>query len=144
MILYRFCSRAEADALMRGEVIRNNTDHYKGGTGGSVSRGFCLTREKPKKAWRYLKGIVTPEVCMMMDIPVNLLTVSWGKYVKEVVEVGPGEAVAVTGLKKERCISRLRPEWLRDVIELESFVPDYELEAARMLDKAKKEGRVAG
>ena len=137
MILYRFCSQAEADALRRGEMITNNTDHYKGGKGGSISRGFCLTADEPKTAWRYLKGIVTPGVCMTLEIPDGLLRRSIGKYAKSVIEGHLGDAMAVTELKDEWCIDTLRPEWLREVIELESFVPDYELEAVRYFDKYK-------
>ena len=70
----------EYNKFMAGETLTNTTDHYKGGKGGSTSKGFCFIEDNPKAAWRYLKGIVNPEVCMVLEIDPSLLTSSFGKY----------------------------------------------------------------
>lgn len=80
MIVTRFCSLAEYNKFMSGKVLKNTTDHYKGGKGGSTSRGFCFTEDPPNTAWRYLKGIVYPEICMVLEIDDSLLNLSMGKY----------------------------------------------------------------
>lgn len=136
MDLYRFCSHKEADILKRGAIITNTTDHYRHGKGGSTSVGFCLTADPPQKAWQYLKGIVTPDICIHLDIPEELLTRASGKYVRKYVHLADC-TVTETEYKEEWCITELRPEWLKETIRLETFVPDYELEAAREIEKIK-------
>ena len=42
LILHRFMSREEYIMYQSGEVLHNDTDHYKGGKGGSTSTGFCF------------------------------------------------------------------------------------------------------
>lgn len=76
----RFCSRKEYEALMHGETVTNNRDHYNGGRGGSLSVGFCFTEDNPMTAWRYLKGVAVAEVCLVLDIPREMLTRSTGVY----------------------------------------------------------------
>lgn len=80
MIVTRFCSITEFIMFVCGEVLRNDTDHFMGGKGGSTSKGFCFTEDDPHTAWRYLKGLVSPDVCMVLDIDKDLLTKSSGKY----------------------------------------------------------------
>lgn len=80
MIVTRFCSKEELQKFLNGEILINTTDHYRGGKGGSLSRGFCFTADDPATAWQYLKGIVTPEVCMILDIHPANLRKSSGRY----------------------------------------------------------------
>lgn len=80
MIVTRFCSKKEFDAFMSGENLINETDHFKGGAGGSQSRGFCFSPDKPKVCFEYLKGIVDTEVCMVLHFQDGYLTESLGKY----------------------------------------------------------------
>lgn len=81
MIVTRFCSEKEYQDFLSGKGLVNDTDHYRWGKGGSTSRGFCFTADKPRDAWRYLKGCIPPpDVCMVLDIPDNRLTKSFGKY----------------------------------------------------------------
>lgn len=48
MILHRFCSSAEYDAFVRGEVLKNNTDHgARRGYSVTSSVGFCFFSEDP-------------------------------------------------------------------------------------------------
>ena len=133
MRVYRFCSRREMRKLLRGEVIRSDTDHYRGGRGGSTSRGFCLTAEAPEKAWKYLKGIVCPEVCMRLEIPDGKLKVAWGKYAREFKGTADGRIVYTTMRKREWCTGELRPEWLRQVIPVEQIERPETLATVRML-----------
>ena len=139
MDLYRFCSEKEAELLSQGATITNTTNHYFDGKGGSTSVGFCMTTDEPQTAWHYLKGIVTPDICLHLDIPEELLTKSKGKYVRYAMEHRYGKTFMTTDYKDEWCITELRPEWLKETIRLETFVPDYELEAAREFEKTKHE-----
>ena len=138
MKLYRFASNEEYHALLAGEVLHNATDHFKGGRGGSTSKGFCFTEDEPKIAWQYLKGIVCPYICLCFDIPRQLLTKSRGKYSTKPIHHPDGSMTAMSVIKDEWCICELRPEWLKQTIRLESFVPGYELEICRIYDEMKQ------
>ena len=80
MRVTRFMSRAEWEALERGETLVNTTDHFDGGNGGSKSVGFCFTEDEPKVAWEYLAGIVDADVWVTFEFPDGYLTKSDGKY----------------------------------------------------------------
>ena len=138
MNLYRFASNEEYHALLAGKVLHNATDHFKGGRGGSTSKGFCFTEDEPKIAWQYLKGIVTPDICLCFDIPRQLLIKSRGKYSPKPIHHPDGTMTATAVIKDEWCICELRPEWLKQTIRLESFVPDYELEICHAFENLKK------
>lgn len=73
-------SRAEWDAFQDGKVLINDTDHYKGGKGGSLSVGFCFTEDSPEDAWVYLIGIVDADVCVTLEFPDGYLRESRGIY----------------------------------------------------------------
>ena len=101
MRVTRFCSKKEYDAFIAGERLVNNTDHYRGGKGGSLSQGFCFSPDKPKVAFEYLKGTIDTEVCMVLDFPDDYLIESRGKYRNPgVPEDSPMVKVM---LKKEFC-----------------------------------------
>ena len=80
MIVTRFMSRKEWDAFQDGKILINETDHYKGGKGGSLSVGFCFTEDTPEDAWVYLSGIVDAAVCVVFDFPDGDLKQSSGVY----------------------------------------------------------------
>lgn len=80
MQVTRFMSRAEWDAFQDGKILVNETDHYKGGKGGSLSVGFCFTQDSPEEAWKYLKGIVDADVWATFEIPYKHLRISIGVY----------------------------------------------------------------
>lgn len=101
MKLTRFCSLAEFGKYMAGETLTNTTDHYQGGKGGSVSTGFCFSPDEPKTAWRYLKGIVNPEACMLLEISEELLTPSFGKY----ADYSKGHSGEISCIKTEYCLT---------------------------------------
>ena len=129
--LTRFCSRAEYEAFLRGNILHNNTDHYLGGKGGSTSRGFCFTIDKPSKAWRYLKGLVSMDICMVLDIDRNILTKSIGKYVDY---DNSTDTVIKSCLKPEYCTcsySTLQAK-LIEVVNPATFCTPEELHALRL------------
>lgn len=99
MRVTRFCSISEFTKFASGETLRNDTDHYMGGKGGSTSRGFCFTEDDPDTAWRYLKGIVNHEVCMVLEIDKNLLNESMGRY----ADFSDGKDGSTACFKKEYC-----------------------------------------
>ena len=79
MIVHRFMSMREYDALMRGETLRNNTRHADGGK-KSTSVGFCFFQEDPDEAIHWLSFLVDADICVTMQIPDDLLTVTQGRY----------------------------------------------------------------
>lgn len=127
MNLYRFCSSEELDTLLRKGCVRNHTDHYRGGRGGSVSRGFCLTEDEPHTAWKYLKGIVSPDYCCRYEIPDEQLRFSAGKYFGGFDDKGKPHSC----MKREWCTDVLRRKWLKEAIPCRDFISGYEIEAAR-------------
>lgn len=81
MILHRFCSSAEYDAFVRGEVLKNNTDHgARRGYSITSSVGFCFFSEDPEDAIHWLSGIVDLDYCLTFDIPDEMLRVSSARY----------------------------------------------------------------
>ena len=130
MKLYRFCSFDELSKLLRGEKIYNHTDHFNSGKGGSSSTGFCLTADEPREAWKYLRGIVTPGVCLEFDIPEENLIKSRGRYAGDMKETARGVEI-IPLYRDEWSTTNLHPDWLKNIIPLESFVPREELQAAR-------------
>lgn len=81
MILHRFCSSAEYDAFMRGEVLKNNTDHgARRGYSVTSSIGFCFFSEDPEDAIHWLSGIVDLDYCLTFDIPDEMLSMSSARY----------------------------------------------------------------
>lgn len=130
MKLTRFCSQSEFDKFMSGETLTNTTDHYRGGKGGSTSVGFCFTTDEPKKAWRYLKGCVDFEVCVVLDIDKALLKRTTGKY----VDYSVGDSIG-TCMKHEYCLTSYsnRTAKLLKVLKPEEFATPAEIEASRFV-----------
>lgn len=133
MKLTRFCSQAEYEKFMAGETLTNHTDHYRGGKGGSTSVGFCFTDDPPKTAWRYLKGTVSSEVCMMMDIPKEMLKISTGKY----ANYSNGQLGTLSCLKREFCLTTYSNKTVKlvKVLHPEEFATEAELESIKMLKR---------
>lgn len=109
MKLNRFCSHLELLTLLSNGTIQNNTDHFQGGKGGSTSRGFCFTKDEPKTAWKYLRGIVSPGVCAVYEIPDDMLKKSFGKYAGDYVHTAHRTTYS-TVIKEEYCCFELRKE----------------------------------
>jgi len=128
MILTRFCSQAEYDKYLSGETLTNTTDHYRGGKGGSTSVGFCFTTDEPKTAWRYLKGCVDFDVCVVLEIADALLTHSVGKYADYSKDDGIGSC-----LKQEYCLTTYsnKTAKLLKVVKLQEIATEAEIMASR-------------
>ena len=80
MILHRFCSEREFAAFMRGETLVNNTDHFQGGKGGSLSRGFCFFRGIIEPWARRLNAIADFDVLITVAVEPRLVHKSLGVY----------------------------------------------------------------
>lgn len=71
MKLYRFMSFNECYQLLKGETLKNNTDHSKKCGSASTARGFCFgigDEEQAKKDFRRLKGIVNSEILFVFTL----------------------------------------------------------------------------
>lgn len=75
MILHRFMSKREYDALMAGKQLVNTIDHGAQGERSS-SIGFCFFPEEPSEAIHWLSFIVDADFCVKMEIPGHLVTAS--------------------------------------------------------------------
>ena len=130
MILTRFCSQDEHQKYMQGETLTNTTNHYHGGKCGSTSVGFCFTTDEPKIAWRYLKGCVDFDVCVVLEIDDALLTHSTGKYADYYNSDGIGSC-----LKHEYCLTTYsnKTAKLLKVLKPEDFATQEEMEASRFI-----------
>ena len=76
----RFCSRAEAVALMNGETIYNETNHSAKGR-SSTSIGCCFAEGSPREAWRRLNGLGIYEVWLELVFKPRTLMKSKGRYI---------------------------------------------------------------
>ena len=127
LTLTRFCSMDEYNAYRRGETLHNTTDHWQGGNGGATTNGFCFTRDDPKTAWRYLKGIVSPECCIVVE-PVTLqgLYTGEGSY----ADYSDGTDGTTWCIKREYCTAHYSDQTMRLVkmLKPEEFMTDRELE----------------
>lgn len=90
MILHRFCSETEYAAYMRGETLENHTDHYRGGKGGSTSRGFCFFKGSVKPWARRLNALVDFDVLITVDVSRTKVRESQGVYADWVRDPGYG------------------------------------------------------
>lgn len=131
MRVTRFCSLNEFYQFMSGETLINTTDHFKGGKGGSLSVGFCFTEDDPLTAWRYLKGIVYPEICMVLDIDPSLLKESRGKY----ADYSTGQDGTHICLKREYCLTQYSNKIAKliKVLSLKEFASPEDLLAIQIL-----------
>ena len=75
----RFCSRAEAVALMNGETIYNDTNHSAKGC-RTTSIGCCFAEGSPQEVWRRLKGLGIYEVYIELVFKPGTLLKSRGRY----------------------------------------------------------------
>lgn len=68
LILHRFMSSEEYIMYQCGEVLHNDTDHYRGGKGGSVSKGFCFFIGNVREWAHRLNGLVSFEVLLTVEL----------------------------------------------------------------------------
>lgn len=68
LILHRFMSREEYIMYQSGEVLHNDTDHYRNGKGGSVSKGFCFFTGNVREWAHRLNGLVSFDVLLTVEL----------------------------------------------------------------------------
>lgn len=127
-MLTRFCSIDEYNKFIAGEVLTNTTDHYRGGRGGATSVGFCFSKDEPKVAFQYLKGIVDCDICMVLDIDRKSLIKASGKYAKQ----KDGKFICAV-LKEEYCCTQYSNKTVRLIRTMKptEFATWQELEALK-------------
>lgn len=60
-------SKAEYIMYQSGEVLHNNTDHYRNGKGGSTSKGFCFFTGNVREWAHRLNGLVSFDVLLTVE-----------------------------------------------------------------------------
>lgn len=70
----------EAICYFAGETLHNFTDHYHGGSGGSLSIGFCFFSGNVAEWARRLNGLVDFDVLLTVNVAPELVNPSMGVY----------------------------------------------------------------
>lgn len=81
MKVFRFMSKKEFEKFNNGEILENNTKHMA----KTASVGFCffdLKDYKPHEAVHFLSGLVSFDICAVLEVDKNKLKESWGIYHK--------------------------------------------------------------
>ena len=72
-------SYKEFEKYMNGENLYNNTKHKA----KTNSIGFCffdINDFSPEFAWRFLKGAIFPDICVVFEVDETLLRKGYGIY----------------------------------------------------------------
>lgn len=131
MKLTRFCSLEEFQKFIGGEKLINKTNHSKENGCVTSSIGFCFSKDDPKTAWQYLKGIVSYDICMVVDIQESRLTKSYGRY----PDYSNGQLGETLCLKPEYCITSYsnKNATLIKVLKTPDFASSDEIYALRLM-----------
>lgn len=121
----RFCSRAEAVALMNGETIYNDTNHSAKGR-SSTSIGCCFAEGSPHEAWRRLKGLGIYEVCLELVFKPRTLMKSKGRY----NDYSSGEKIGSVWLREWCCTSYSLDDTLSAHLLESGFASQEEIECS--------------
>ena len=112
LILHRFMSRQEYYKYLSGEVIHNETDHYRDGKGGSTSRGFCFFKGYVREWAHRLNGLVSFDVLLTVEIDVlnfdGDIRISTGVYAED-----PSEEYVKRKLYREVCTTAYSRQSMR-------------------------------
>lgn len=79
MQVFRFMSKNEFKKYMDGENLYNNTKHKA----KTNSTGFCFFNNydfRPEFAWKFLKGAIFPDICVVFEVNSSLLRKGYGIY----------------------------------------------------------------
>lgn len=79
MKIFRFMSYKEFEKYMNGENLYNNTKHKA----KTNSIGFCffdINDFSPEFAWRFLKGAIFSDICVVFEVDETLLRKGYGIY----------------------------------------------------------------
>lgn len=77
--VFRFMSNAEFEKYKSGEELYNDTRHKA----KTNSVGFCFFNLKdftPEYAWRFLKGAINPDICVVFEVNGEELKAGYGIY----------------------------------------------------------------
>lgn len=77
-------------AYLNGHTLVNRTDHYAGGRGGSLSRGFCFFSGDAQEWARRLNGLVEFDVLLTVKTSAALVRKSCGIYADWARDTGSG------------------------------------------------------
>lgn len=132
MIVYRFCSKAERDAVMSGKTIVNDTRHYVSRGDASSSFGFCFFTEDPEEAKHWLSGIVDIDFLMAYEVDEQHLTPSLARYAQYSAPGVPAGRV----MRREWCSREISPDKFRLLSVSDRFAgyaPRIPIEMAMLL-----------
>lgn len=79
MKVFRFMSKEEFKKYKNGKLLINTTKHKA----KTNSIGFCffnLEDFEPEFAWKFMKGVVFPDVCAVFEVDKKMLNESYGIY----------------------------------------------------------------
>lgn len=79
MQIFRFMNKEELLKYLRGEVLYNNTRHQA----KTDSIGFCFFRIDditPEYAWKFLRGVIFPDICVVFEVDEKNLKKGYGIY----------------------------------------------------------------
>lgn len=77
-------------AYLNGHTLVNRTDHYAGGRGGSLSRGFCFFSGDVREWARRLNGLVEFDVLLTVETDPARVRESRGVYADWAKDTGRG------------------------------------------------------
>lgn len=120
-------SDAEYECLIAGGKLLNDTHHAELGR-RTTSVGFCFFPEEPDEAIHWLRGIVSTDRCVTLDIPEHLLTESHGTFRdpdRDRYEEGMGLLAAIF----MPCVTMEKTEYC---------LTDYSLRSVRLVDATDK------
>lgn len=79
MKLFRFMSKTEFLKYLKGEELYNNTKHQA----KTDSIGFCffgLDDVTPEFAWKFIRGAIYPDICVVFETDEKELKKGYGIY----------------------------------------------------------------
>lgn len=79
MKVFRFMSYEEFEKYINGKNLYNNTKHKA----KTNSIGFCffdINDFSPEFAWKFLKGAIFPDICVVFEVDETLLKKGYGIY----------------------------------------------------------------
>jgi hypothetical protein len=79
MQVFRFMSEYELLKYLHGKELHNNTRHQA----KTDSIGFCffdMNDVTPEYAWKFLKGAIFPDICVVFEVDEKILKKGYGIY----------------------------------------------------------------
>lgn len=123
LLLHRFMSNAEYLRYQYGDVLRNNTDHYRNGSGGSISKGFCFFIGDVLEWAHRLNGLVSFDVLLTVEF--NGIDLDADVYISSgVYNDNPAAGSFIRKTFRELCTTAYSRESMRFVSADFSFASD--------------------